>query len=195
MSDSDDYENYDFYQRTTLEQQGQARGRNVQPGSAVWMNPICLHILLLIVIFIWTVLIIVVFTKFSHVSSAVNKVESEISLLNNKNSALTKEIQWLKDYACAAKLCPCDWAQINGTCYYLSKNSTDWSGAKQNCKALGSNLTIVYRTEELEHLSNIICWLTDIDLKGNKSWLNGTPGKRNQMSSDFAKELDPHNGP
>ena len=73
------------------------------------------------------------------------------------------------------KACPPKWIHLQGSCYWFSSNTLDWSAAKFACEALGSKLTVVNGHGEQQVLGPNVgrkIWIgLHRDAKDNKRWL------------------------
>ncbi|XP_078061685.1 uncharacterized protein LOC144487463 [Mustelus asterias] len=89
--------------------------------------------------------------------------------------------------------CPWGWSKINKTCYYFSKESSDWHGANHSCVANNSTLATVTTESQQDLLANYDSekrWigLTDLDQVGVYVWVNGE-----QLGKGFWDFGEPNN--
>ncbi|XP_049738380.1 C-type lectin domain family 2 member B [Elephas maximus indicus] len=75
--------------------------------------------------------------------------------------------------------CPDNWIGYKNRCYYFSEEEGDWHASSYNCSALGSTLTAIDTTEEMNFLMRYKCstdhWI-GLTRKENQigEWVNGT---------------------
>ncbi|XP_043213020.1 lectin BRA-3-like [Amphibalanus amphitrite] len=78
-------------------------------------------------------------------------------------------------------LCPDDWLEFNGSCYYGSNSNFSWHGARQICEEMqwGAHLTSIATEDENAFINSqfghLQPWigLNDMDTEGDWKWANG----------------------
>ncbi|TFJ96154.1 SAM-dependent methyltransferase [Platysternon megacephalum] len=80
------------------------------------------------------------------------------------------------------KLCPRDWLLHGDKCYWLSKESKDWAGSRDDCSGKSSRMLVIQSREEMDFIQDVTqdasyIW---IGLKvtppgGQWTWVDGSP--------------------
>lgn len=81
-------------------------------------------------------------------------------------------------------ICPPDWHLFNSSCYFISRNTMNWPGAKSYCESEGGYLAIIHTAEEQTFLWDLLprghwnaFWfgITDGDTEDVWKWVDNTP--------------------
>ncbi|XP_039373265.1 killer cell lectin-like receptor subfamily F member 1 [Mauremys reevesii] len=80
------------------------------------------------------------------------------------------------------KLCPRDWLLHGDKCYWLSKESKDWTGSRDDCLWKSSRMLVIRNQQEMDFIQDVVQGSTYawIGLKvtpagGKWTWVDGSP--------------------
>ncbi|XP_039374419.1 killer cell lectin-like receptor subfamily F member 1 [Mauremys reevesii] len=80
------------------------------------------------------------------------------------------------------KLCPRDWLLHGNKCYWLSKESKDWTGSRDDCSGKSSRMLVIRNREEMDFIQDVTqgssyIWigLTVTPAAGKWTWVDGSP--------------------
>ncbi|XP_065420308.1 killer cell lectin-like receptor subfamily B member 1B allele C [Chrysemys picta bellii] len=80
------------------------------------------------------------------------------------------------------KLCPRDWLLHGDKCYWLSKESKDWTGSHDDCSWKSSRMLVIQNQEEMDFIQGVIqdagyVWIgLKVTRPGGKwTWVDGSP--------------------
>uniref|UniRef100_A0A8C4VWV9 C-type lectin domain-containing protein n=1 Tax=Gopherus evgoodei TaxID=1825980 RepID=A0A8C4VWV9_9SAUR len=80
------------------------------------------------------------------------------------------------------KLCPRDWLLHGDKCYWLSKESKDWTGSRDDCLGKSSRMLMIQNREEMDFIQDVTqgasyVWigLTVTPAGGKWTWVDGSP--------------------
>ncbi|XP_051630340.1 killer cell lectin-like receptor subfamily B member 1C [Manacus candei] len=79
------------------------------------------------------------------------------------------------------KLCPQDWQLRGERCYWLSKESGNWTRGRKSCKDQGSELVVLKNETEMENVKSVtsrISWSVWVGLRSRQkewTWVDNTP--------------------
>uniref|UniRef100_A0A8C3RLR8 C-type lectin domain-containing protein n=1 Tax=Chelydra serpentina TaxID=8475 RepID=A0A8C3RLR8_CHESE len=80
------------------------------------------------------------------------------------------------------KLCPRDWLLRGDKCYWLSKESKDWSGSRDDCSRKSSRMLVIKNREEMDSIQNVTqgannVWIgLNVTPPGGKwTWVDSSP--------------------
>ncbi|KAH1183039.1 hypothetical protein KIL84_004531, partial [Mauremys mutica] len=84
--------------------------------------------------------------------------------------------------ASTCKLCPRDWLLHGDKCYWLSKESKDWTGSRDDCWGKSSRMLVIQNQEEMDFIQDVTqvssyVWigLTVTPAGGKWTWVDGSP--------------------
>ncbi|XP_032533041.1 C-type lectin domain family 6 member A-like isoform X2 [Chiroxiphia lanceolata] len=79
------------------------------------------------------------------------------------------------------KLCPQDWQLRGERCYWLSKESGNWTRGRKSCKDQGSELVVLKNETEMENVESVTGrspWSVWVGLRSRQkewTWVDDTP--------------------
>uniref|UniRef100_A0A8C0J2W2 C-type lectin domain-containing protein n=1 Tax=Chelonoidis abingdonii TaxID=106734 RepID=A0A8C0J2W2_CHEAB len=80
------------------------------------------------------------------------------------------------------KLCPWDWLLHGNKCYWLSKESKDWTRSRDHCLGKSAQMLVIQNQEEMDFIQDVTqgssyIWigLTVTPAGGKWTWVDGSP--------------------
>ncbi|XP_063786824.1 asialoglycoprotein receptor 1-like [Pseudophryne corroboree] len=124
-------------------------------------------------------------TKLTEIDASVKRIlsdevtgslQSDVQRILDAVGRMREEIR--KENGTQDPLCSIDWTHYAMSCYYLSRGSRTWAGAKKDCEDKKSHLVVINSAEEQDYVGrmtrDLIIWIGLTDQDGSWKWVDGT---------------------